>query len=382
MRNICPVCQNKVFFKFRLPELASISNFPLSGSITLNLCIACSFGWNNTPSVEKDYTDYYLNYNKHQSRDEFGRQIDNLYFTTVLNRIKELTTSFKSKKILDYGSGDRSLAELALNIGFTNADCLDVGSDVKKNGDYQALTCLHSLEHFYDPIKSVSEMNELLCDGGILYIAVPDAMRYEETYYGAYNAVDLEHINHFTTASLSTLLNRCGFELIDIFQTDRKVSEEAFYPEIWVTAKKIASQKLLKSQTTSLNCNNSKFLDIWRSYILKSHNEFNKLIKWAEDIIAKHESKNVILYGLGSPALRLANLLAKNNEIILGDSDLRVLDKKIGEISIKNLELIKKEFKNDHSHYLIAAVNGERIKSYLLENGVNLNQISVFKWGK
>jgi len=384
MRKICPVCRHNSAFQYNPPKLASLLDFPLSGAIHLKICLNCSFGWNVSSSLEHEYAQYYLDFNKHQVRSEFGRQVDNQYFSTVLDRIKSLLNKNIKNKIMDYGSGDRALADIAISLGFAEATCLDVGeNDGMKNEYFQALACLHSLEHFYDPIKSVSEMNQMLCLGGILYISVPDAMRYEDTYYGAFNAVDLEHINHFTTKSLSTLLIRCGFEIINIKQSDRRVSEEAFYPEIWVSARKIASPKESLIQTTAANEKTTMdFLGTWKSYILKSNKEFEKLLIWTGKIIEMHSNHPIILYGLGSPALRIVEYYSKKYALLLGDSDIRLSDKTINQAKIQNLDQILKAIGNSDSHYIIAAVNGGRIKSYLQENGIKATQISIFEWDK
>lgn len=384
MRNICPVCCQNTIFQFRPPKLANIRDFPLSGEIQLDICLNCSFGWNESTSLENDYNNYYLNFNKHQIRSEFGKQIDNKYFTTVLERVSKLVDKDVSNKILDYGSGDRALADIAVSIGFSEAACLDVGADYgKKNEYFQALTCLHSLEHFYDPIKSVSDMNRLLCKGGILYIAVPDAMRYKDTYYGAFNAIDLEHINHFTIPSLSSLLLRCGFQITAIEQSDRRVSEEAFYPEIWVAAKKTGSPVNAFTKLPSPDgIDSSNFLNIWKSYLLKSNNEFDRLKAWTDELIEKNSNLQFILYGLGSPALRIADYLNEKTNLIHGDSDSRLSCKTINQRNIQNLSEILDCVQNTPSQYLIVAVNGGRIKAYLQENGVLESQISIFEWSK
>jgi hypothetical protein len=384
MRYTCPICRQNTFFQFNPPKLANISNFPLSGEIQLDICLNCSFGWNNSASLTDDYNDYYLNFNKHQIRSEFGKLVDGEYFTTILERLNKLVDQNVTNRILDYGSGDRALADIAISLGFYEAACLDVGKNEGNNNEYfQALTCLHSLEHFYDPIQSVSDMNQLLCAGGILYIAVPDAMRYQETYYGAFNAIDLEHINHFTAPSLSALLVRCGFQIMAVEQSDRRVSEEAFYPEIWITAKKTGlPDNAFSKLTMPKEVDNSKFLSVWKDYLLKSNNEFDRLQAWVDKIIEKNSSQRLILYGLGPPALRIAEYLKGNRNIVLGDSDIRLYGKKINQSNIHNLGEILESTQNNASRYLIVAVNGGRVKSYLQENGVLESQISIYEWDK
>ena len=136
MRKICPVCCQNAAFQFDPPKLACLSDFPLSGDIYLKICLNCSFGWNVSSSMEHEYAQYYLDFNKHQIRSEFGRQVDNQYFSTVLVRIQNLLNKNIKSKIMDYGSGDRALADITISLGFAEVSCLDVGENNSIKNDY------------------------------------------------------------------------------------------------------------------------------------------------------------------------------------------------------------------------------------------------------
>jgi 2-polyprenyl-3-methyl-5-hydroxy-6-metoxy-1,4-benzoquinol methylase len=84
------------------------------------------------------------------------------------------------------------------------------------NTSFDLVTSLFSLEHIDRPSVSLSDINHLLKDDGILYGIVPS---FEA------NIADLivvDHVNHFTRQSLSFALYQSGFEILEISDTAHK----------------------------------------------------------------------------------------------------------------------------------------------------------------
>ena len=78
-----------------------------------------------------------------------------------------------------------------------------------KGKRYDLCTIVHVLEHTYDPLKTLKEINKRLCDGGVLYIEVPNV----KTPYGwlAKNYFILYHLYYFSDSTLELLLKKTGF---------------------------------------------------------------------------------------------------------------------------------------------------------------------------
>ena len=66
------------------------------------------------------------------------------------------------------------------------------------------------LEHLHNPKSAMKEIKRVLKKGGLIYVGVPDADRYDDEYYW----IMREHIQHFTLNSLKLLAQNNGFELI------------------------------------------------------------------------------------------------------------------------------------------------------------------------
>ena len=75
---------------------------------------------------------------------------------------------------------------------------------------FDALTSFFALEHIPDPRKTVRHVASLLSDSGVFYGIVPDA------FGNVADFVVIDHVNHFTAASLHRLLSDAGFRDIDI----------------------------------------------------------------------------------------------------------------------------------------------------------------------
>ena len=75
---------------------------------------------------------------------------------------------------------------------------------------FDVVTSFFALEHVPDPREAVRRIASLLRDDGLFYAVVPD------TFGNPADLVVIDHVNHFTSASLQRLLADAGFGDIDI----------------------------------------------------------------------------------------------------------------------------------------------------------------------
>jgi hypothetical protein len=78
------------------------------------------------------------------------------------------------------------------------------------HGRFDIVTSFFALEHIPTPLDTVQRITSLLKDDGVFYGIVPD------TFGNVADFVVIDHVNHFTAASLHTLLRTCGFADIQI----------------------------------------------------------------------------------------------------------------------------------------------------------------------
>lgn len=88
--------------------------------------------------------------------------------------------------------------------------CLDKNFFPKKG--YQAVICLQVLEHLQNPKEVMNKIYDILDDGGVGYIDIPNGQRiYNENQY--YN-IFLEHVNYYSITSIVKLIGDAGLEII------------------------------------------------------------------------------------------------------------------------------------------------------------------------
>lgn len=80
---------------------------------------------------------------------------------------------------------------------------------------FDVVTMWHSLEHTRDPVTTLATAHRLLRDGGILAIELPNYRSVDARGYGPlWSGWSVPyHFWHFSPASLSALVRRCGFDV-------------------------------------------------------------------------------------------------------------------------------------------------------------------------
>lgn len=146
---------------------------------------------------------------------------------TFINQFKQI------KSVLDVGCDKGYFLDEARRMGIEVAGvelstsarqyCKIVGLDVRSSIDdfdtcFDAVIMNHSLEHFTDPKKIITEIKSKLFDNGLLIVRVPafDSCwaRLMKQYWIWFQPKN--HYFHFTIKSLKTLVEQFGFTLLSI----------------------------------------------------------------------------------------------------------------------------------------------------------------------
>ncbi|MDP1556969.1 MAG: class I SAM-dependent methyltransferase [Hyphomonas sp.] len=89
----------------------------------------------------------------------------------------------------------------------------DVASEV---GQADVLVSFEVIEHLFDPSRFATQCAALVRPGGLLVLSCPNGLGFDIALLGAKAlAVDAEHVNLFNPDSLSQLLDRAGFEVLE-----------------------------------------------------------------------------------------------------------------------------------------------------------------------
>lgn len=160
-------------------------------------------GLKNTPEYKKDNQIY----------------LKERVFNTLNNLLKTFfSKSFKKGQfLLDLGSSDGTLIEIAKNFGLQA-----VGFDIDKinlekdkinlpDNSCDIVTALSLLEHLSNPSNFIDEVKRVLKKDGFFIIVTPDWQSNVKNFYD-----DPTHVRPYTTSSLKFLLEISGFKQIKI----------------------------------------------------------------------------------------------------------------------------------------------------------------------
>lgn len=142
----------------------------------------------------------------------------------------ELCTAFPSSSFFgcDPGTAAKDAIDRARTLGLINMSIIDM-KDSSGHGPYDLVIASHVIEHLLD-LDILGLLGTLLSKDGILYLEVPNALR-----YGSYQRLeflyyfDRLHVNHFTPQSLCRLAAGYGFGYIRHFEYDVPYRDGAAY---------------------------------------------------------------------------------------------------------------------------------------------------------
>lgn len=186
--------------------------------------------WINNAQIEHMEAEYYTS--KQEVLFSHGRQ-----GTKHLLRLQKLlkVNATKNLSILDYGCGDGYFLNLAKLFGFDtygidfstvrNERAASRGMTIFNNlealksdgiGKMNAVTLFQVLEHLEDPLNTLKNIANVMLDGGILIVEVPDyrGVSQPKNFRDFHNVHPLEHINAFTPISLKRMCEQAGFVAI------------------------------------------------------------------------------------------------------------------------------------------------------------------------
>jgi SAM-dependent methyltransferase len=231
----CPVCGNAASVevlhtqRFVLPL-----HHILPQEYDVVACCDCGFVYADTPAGQDVYDRYYADMSKYETA---YISADTALF---IDRAKWISTFFeaRNRSLLDVGCGNGQLLLELQKLGFSDLTALDpsqqcidaiaaqgiqgiVGSifDADASRRFDGVVLSGVLEHICDVSRVMEKMKSFTQRGGLLFVAVPDASRYQDYDTTPYDYFNIEHINHFEETSLVHLGLRHGFRVVGFLKT-------------------------------------------------------------------------------------------------------------------------------------------------------------------
>jgi 2-polyprenyl-3-methyl-5-hydroxy-6-metoxy-1,4-benzoquinol methylase len=228
----CRVCESPTSVLFESPsEIALLSSAtPILGSTVVDLCRACGHAQTRPVVNLRSYyeSEYQFRVNSEDEDDLYDRVGDkNVYRSDQQACLVESSIDLnRPMKVLDYGCGKaRSLKLLAERHPLLEPYVFDVSETYREfwnnfvRPERQASTSipcewhdnmdlvlsLFALEHVEEPGAFVATLRQLLRPGGSVFVIIPNMLT------NVSDLVVVDHVNHFSAASLSHLFGGEGF---------------------------------------------------------------------------------------------------------------------------------------------------------------------------
>ena len=329
-------------------KLTLVNDINLNSDLQLKYCNKCNFYFSDSNNSQDDYNNYYMSFNNYKKenycKDKDIRCFD--YLCKTLNN--------EVKNILDYGSGNGTLAEL-LSDKF-NVEQFDIGMEPNTN-KYDCLVVSHVLEHIYDLNSFIEKISENIDDNGHLYIEIPNAEFYDKIVdICPLQEINLEHINFFSKYSLNKLLIKHGYTCVTIEDDYFLLKDMKYYVIRGIFKKSIQNLSI------------QRYLH-------------NGLVKINEINFSKLQNfKSIYVYGCGQFLFKIFDNIESNCNIInIVDDNMCYLNKKIKNIETINFELLKEQISKGDVILLTTLIHDEKIKEKLNTLNISVNIIETMK---
>lgn len=234
---ICGSAETRMLFQ---QHFAVMSTGGLLDGYDVVVCERCGFCFAEDVPPQSALDQYYREMSKYEHQDRMGdvSQSDWARLQLIASYLKKHLRN-PGARIMEIGCSTGTLLSMLKESGYQNVGgvdpspvCAEVAdrlygiqvvsntlSDLAIEGQsIDVLILAGVLEHVRDVNTALLKCRTILADDGLVYLAVPDASRYDAGEDAPFQEFSVEHINFFGPQSLTNLMNVSGFARIDMEQ--------------------------------------------------------------------------------------------------------------------------------------------------------------------
>ena len=235
-KRVCPVCgSNEAKHLFR-QSFEQLSGVGFLDGYDVVVCARCGFGFADGIPSQPVFDAYYRDLSKYENAHREGSESeeDHRRFRDIAAVLTKFIPS-RSSKVLEIGCATGRLLSVVRDAGYADVEGIDpspgcaqaarelykvrvrAGSlfDVSALPEsYDFVILIGVLEHIEDLKTALASIWRSLTPEGRVYAEVPDGSRLAGRPDAPYQEFSTEHINFFSTTSLTNLFRTNGFEEI------------------------------------------------------------------------------------------------------------------------------------------------------------------------
>lgn len=322
----CPVCGNTTGELLHVQRFADTDDLGTSRSVDIVSCSRCACGFSDLNNSQADLDKAYEEHSKYadmsvfaEVNDENPMQAESPWDLDRLTRTAAwLATNVPSRslRILDAGCATGTLIGLLQRYEFSDLVGLDPSplatattahhynvptitgsfcSPPESIGEFDVVILSHVLEHIADVKSAADGLASMVKPEGLVYLEVPDAVRYQDFLVAPYHDFNNEHINHFSLHCLDHMLGSRGFERISGGSKEVPIAPKVMYPAafgLWKKTGKIAQLVGFDSELRSA----------LHRYIDESSRMLGRMDAWLRSILS---NEPIAIWGAGNLTLKL-----------------------------------------------------------------------------
>jgi SAM-dependent methyltransferase len=259
----CPICGSGKGEALHTQKFLLPQGYLLPAEYDVVACAKCGFVYADTGASQQDYDTYYQSLSIYED-EKAGHcngtsEHDRKRLADIAEEIMR-TCPNKTAKIIEIGCANGDILKTLKDKGYTDLTGVELSEKCIEHvvscgitgvqGAISEAGCLlgekfdcvilsHVMEHVYDLKEALRQCRDLMREGALLYLEVPDAARYSEFYIDPYHHFNIEHINHFDEISLSNLGATANFSKRRVGYKTTPLSSTHVYPAIFIIFEKV-----------------------------------------------------------------------------------------------------------------------------------------------
>jgi SAM-dependent methyltransferase len=329
----CPVCNGAEGEILHRQRLVVMDDYPLPPAFEVVLCADCGMAFNRSSATQKDYDRFYQQFSVHQNPAESADGDIPVWEVSRLQNLTEIAANCapsRQSRILDVGCSSGGLLKNLAAQGFSNLVgvdpspvCVDhvrskgieayqggAGDLPATVGTFDLITLTGVLEHIEDVRATIASLVRLCSPTGRIVLEVPDATRYADFLHSPFQDFNTEHINHFSTESLSNLMQQFGMVLFREQRIEITGPSGLKLPCLLVGFERVQEQPISGPWII-----NELFRENMQRYVNGSRAIMERLNQQVLDVMAS--SPEIIVWGTGQLAMKmLSDTALKDAKIV------------------------------------------------------------------